>query len=241
MKAFVNTYALRTERLESNRLGTLAMIAHPLAEDGAYAGTILHDQIEVGSFGVEVRYDHNAAQADFDLAQIATRAAAGERAPVTAKLKTGGYLMLFVSQGPGGYQVVMDRLAERDEPRGKTRRVFDSAQLEKSDLFIVTLIRPGLWKMAEKSAGAEGTIRVAYPTPGKTQYRPGEPVHVKVAKGQFRPKDVKVGAAQGVVFEVGNEGTVLVVELLERDDGLKKAAPPPKVLRRVRWSNPKST
>lgn len=238
MKAFINTHALSAERFDSARLTVLAMIAHPLSQTGTYSGTILAGEIEMGRFMIETRPEHPLTQINLDLAKTLPRISASDRQPAAYKLKTGGYLMLLVSEGPGGFRVRLERAADEKKARDKSGSVFDSARLGKGDLFLVTPLRPGKWRMSEPGRGAEGTMTVAYPVLGKTPHRPDGPVRIKLADRAFEPAKVQIGPAQTVVFEIDAEPVSVVVTLSAPDDGKPDRRPPPDVRRRVRWTNP---
>lgn len=238
MKAFVNTHALSSERFDSARLGVLAMIAHPLPQPGSYLGAVMDGEINVGRFLIDVQAEHTPGQVDLDLHRARPGSAVSDRPAITYKLKTGGYLMLLVSQGAGGFRVVLDRVAEEKKGRDKAAATFDSTKLGKGDLFLLTLLRPGRWRMSEPGRGGEGTIVVSYPVPGKQAYRPAEPVWVKLRDRAFEPDKVQIGPAQTVVFAIETEPVSVVVSLGAPDDGKGDRKPPPGVRRRVRWTNP---
>lgn len=234
MKTRINTYALRQTTVRSASLGVLGSVAHPMNEDGVYAGTVFQDGKPVAAFRIEVGANFSKSQADVDLALLIPRRKAMESRhdSPSFELVSKGYLVMYVSEGPGGFHVALERAGRREDRAGS---VFDSRTLQQGDLFIVTLLRPGLYEMHDDLGKAKGQIKVTYPKPGKNPYVPAEPARVDVTADGFRPAEVSVGAAQGVVFTVSTAKASLAVGLAQPDDGPRK-----KDERRdkVRWTNP---
>ncbi|MBY0395178.1 MAG: hypothetical protein K2X91_01745, partial [Thermoleophilia bacterium] len=223
MKARVNTHALSATRFDSASLGVLGTIAHRLEKSGRHLGTIWRGESAAGRFEIAVDDDSEAAQVDLDLAHPEAAAAAccdcppGKGGvPAGLVVRPGGYLVLYLSEGAGGFHVTLDHAPERGAE--KPARVFDSRRLGAGDLFVVTLIRPGAYAMQEASGGAKGVAEVAYPKPGKTPFQPPEPVTVKLDKGRMDPPRVALAAGQGLIFAVGMEGAAISVALTQPRD-----------------------
>lgn len=234
MLARVNTYALRQTSLESARLGTLATVAHPMTKPGRFAATVYSSETVVARFGLLVADDQTAAQADVDLASLVSGAARGRTSIAPGEertLRTGGYLVLYVSEGAGGFWMVLDHLPERE---GKPMRVFDTRMLGPGDMFVATLLRPGIYAMAE-AAGAQGTIEVSYPTPGPKPFQPDAPHLVKVTKEGFHPDKLVTAPTQGVIFTIEMVGGAIRIELREPNDS---GATQGVAGRSVRWTKP---
>jgi hypothetical protein len=237
MKARVNTYALRQTTVESAGLGVLGNIAHPMSDDGEYAATVVQGKKEVATFRLKVDSKIPNPQTDVDLALLVPRLREQARRyeEATFEIASKGYLVLYVSQGPGGFHVLLEKLGA--DPTKKERRVFDSRSLQKEDLFIVTLLRPGVYEMCDQFGKAKGQIKVEYPKAGKGPYAPPEPARVNVTADAFQPGELTLGAAQSIVFSVATEKSSLAVSLTQPDDGPRKKEETPG---RVRWTNPTS-
>src|SRR5512132_2790292 len=182
MKARINTFAFRQTDLDSARLSVLGTIAHPIREPAVYLGSVLLGDVEIGRFRLRVEKEYQDPQVDVDLASfVAHRRAAEERgAERDFAMRAGGYLVLYVSEGPGGYQVFLDRVAMKQGE--KVQRVFDNRFLMPEDVFVTTLLRPGLYTMSTHEGDHAGSIRVTYPDPSKGRYVPDRPANVSVTK-----------------------------------------------------------
>ncbi len=231
MKARVNTFALQQTVVESSSLAVLGMVAHPLPDEGNYQGTVYRGGSEVATFNVSVDADFKDRQADVDLSALAPhrrRQREAHKAP-DYSLAPESYLLLYVSQGPGGFSVRLDKLG-----KGKPKRVFDTRNLRKGDLFVASLLRPGTYEMTNRSGEGKGQITVAYPEAGKKPYLPSPPETVVVTEKGFKPSKVKVGAAQGVVFNVEADKSAIAVSLAKPDDGPRQKGERDK----FRWQKP---
>jgi len=172
MKARVNTFALRQNLVESAELGVLGTVAHQLTDEGDYRGTVYRDKTEIATFRISVEPDGKNQQADIDFAALIPhkRRQRGRFEEPTHSVVPKGYLVLYVSEGPGGFSVRLDKLGKT-----KPQRVFDSRMLRRGDLFVVSLIRPGLYELTDSYGKGKGQITVAYPQAGKKPYVPSPP------------------------------------------------------------------
>lgn len=213
MRARINTFALRTTAIESASLGVLGTVAHPLESEGEFRGLVYQGDTLAATFSLEVSPDATSTQADVDLAKI-TKGGSGRRNGFRYAVKPDGYLLLYVSEGAGGYHVVVEKLENK-----KSDVVFDSRKLNRGDLFVVTLLRPGRYEASGTAVDGAGSITVTYPKLERKPYAPGEPERITVSAGGFDPTSVTVGPAQGVVFDTRAKDIALVVECKEPDDG----------------------
>jgi hypothetical protein len=237
MKARVNTYALRQTRIDSASLGVLGTIAHPISDEGDYAATVLQRGIQVAAFQLKVDGEVKNPQADVDLATLIPERRRREvrfKEPSLA-VTSKGYLVLYVSQGPGGFHVLLNKLGVDRGNEGEPRQVFDSRALEQGDVFIASLLRPGHYEVTDQHSEGRGQIKVAYPTPEKQPYVPPKPEEVSVAEEGFNPAELRIRAAQGVVFTIRAAKASLEVNLVEPDDGPREKG---EIRDKIRWTNP---
>lgn len=213
MKARINTFAFRTTAIESASLGVLGTVAHRLDSKGEFRGVVYKGEIVVATFDLTVSPDATSMQADVDLAKLGSRGRA-RRDGFRYSVQPEGYLLLYVSEGAGGYHVVVEAPGEE-----RAVVIFDSRKLNTGDLFVVTLLRPGRYEMRGDGVEGTGSIRVTYPEPARVPYVPGDVVRIATSTDGFDPSSVTVGPAQGVVFDVGAENVALVVDCKEPDDG----------------------
>jgi hypothetical protein len=200
-----------------------AVIAHPVATTGSFTISIIKGAEEVVRRRSLIvgpapgaRAASGAVSVDLVVPAVAT---ADLEAPL--EVAAGGWATFSASSGDGAAVRITDA-------QGGTE--FDSRRLGAGDLFAVTLVRPGRYRVTETGSGITLDARVTYPRPGPTPYRPADPQRVHFAAG-FDPATVELGPGQGLVVEVG-EVAHMVVELIEPDDG---PAPDDRA-RRPRWS-----
>jgi len=129
-----------------------------------------------------------------------------------------GYVAFSASTKAKSYAVVAEPAT--DSKSGEKRAGFDSRRLGPDDIFTVTLIRPGDYRVVNEFAKYEGLITVAYPVIGDRPYRPPEPQQVDVNQGGFQPSTIKLQPAQGVVFNIRAQARIKI-DLIRPDDGPK--------------------
>lgn len=236
MKARVNTHAIRQTRFESARLGVLTTLVHPLPREGAYAGVVHQGGARVGRFRVRVVADAERRQLDVDLAVLDPK----RRLPHAGALRSertlapDGYLVLYASEGPGGYHVTLEGPGAGND--AKTAILYDSRELPAEELFVITPIRPGLYDVTAEGVKGMARLTVSYPAPARQRYLPPEPARFRVTRQGIEPAEVTIGPGQGAIFVIEAPGTALSVMLREPDDGPDGAG---KERPGRRWRNPR--
>ena len=236
MKARINTYAFSQTLINSAGLGVLGTIAHPMNDEGDYVGTVLRQGREVGSFQLKVDSEIDDEQVNIDLASISTERTSQNRrfGEPNFEVASKGFMVLYVSEGPGDYHVLLSKLSIGRRAATRPRRVFDSRALQDEDVFIASLLRPGRYEMTDGGRG-KGRIIVAYPTPGKKAFIPPAHAVVNVTSKGLDPAELGIRPAQGVVFNIHTTKAAIQVKLAEADDGPRDKG----VTRdKVRWTNP---
>lgn len=223
MKVRVNTFALQQRCLQSSALGVLGSIAHPIRKPGDFTGHVMQGKTQVAEFLLHADPDVAATQATIDLARIAGPPLVGQRHKVQKfSVNAEGYLMLYVSEGPGGFWVQL-------LSHGKDRQAlaFDSRKLKPGDLFIAILIRPGTHEA--KMPKAKAAIRVRAPEASDKPFQAPPPAGMTCTKTGFAPKKLEIYATQGIVFDFEVPSSVQID--LTKPAATKAA----KSLRTVRW------
>lgn len=219
MAAFINTQAIRAHTIDSRMLGVLGVTAHRMDKPGAYEAEVYRGKQRLGSFAVEVQDDARQTQATVDLAQLDIRAATTHVRLPAVKLRSEGYLVLHVSRGTGGFQVVITRGPLPGEDDAKPVETFNSLYLNPGDLFVATPIRPGFWRMAEGStAGRSGALKVLYPDTSQKDFRADAVHEVAVGREGFQPAELTVNPGEAVTFKVEIERAQILLELAEPED-----------------------
>jgi len=238
MNARINTYALQHNPIESASIGVLGSVAVTLQDEGDYFGTVYRNGREMATFHIVTVKNAAETQADIDFATLVPdggerREPCDHNADTTVSgehvytVITGGYMVFYVSQGAGNFQVDVDYVPHDG---GERMSYYKNGELRPGCFFIVTLLRPGHYQMRDMVYGGSGDIAVAYPPKPEGEYTAPEPVQVSVMPGEFDTPSLQLQPTQSIVFDVRSDRASLVVELLEPDDGPGDLA--------VRWTNP---
>lgn len=214
--------------LDSGALTMLGSIVHPMPEPGHFRGSVQRDEQEVGHFHVRVEEEAERSQIDVDLGRSARRGRAD--APrddedcscggqESRTLRAGGFLLLFVGEGRGGYHVVLSaRVGEEREV------VYDSRRMVEGDRFAATVLRPGRYEVQNLESQASAKLDVSYPERGDRPYRPADPVTIAVTPRTLRPASISIGPAQGQIYEVRSQARIRI-RLIEPYDRTEPREP----------------
>jgi len=253
MNLHLNRTLFQQTDADSGALTMLAAVVHRPPEPGLYAGTVYRGEQAVGEFTLRALDEPGPLQVHVDLATQRLRGETGRKprrrvddpccdddrdseTGEAASFTVGrdGHAVFHVSTGAGGFAVQLagvgkrDRRAEgREEGGAEASDTWDSRELREGDLFAVTLLRPGTYRVANEAASAEAKIRLAYPERGKTAYRPPEPMHIAVTKTGFQPEGIDLQPLQGQVYEVQAPSRIRI-SLTEPDDGPQRPDGPPR-------------
>ncbi|HEX6998776.1 MAG TPA: hypothetical protein VF322_11570 [Gammaproteobacteria bacterium] len=213
--------------LDSGSLTMLGAVVKSFGEPGEYRGTVRKGDRHAGVFYLSVDKDSPVARADIDLAAFDRGAsAAGSGGCGCGEPRCGcggkeprysvnprGYALFRVSGGAGGYAVHVRKAAEADDTP-----VFDSRKLGEGAVFSAMLLRPGRYAVTNTLGKARAEVVVAYPQRTDRPYRPPAPVRVTVTAKGFDQDGIRLGPAQGLIFECRTEARIKI-ELVEPDDG----------------------
>jgi len=236
MKAHINVYALNNTNIDSASLRVLGSLAHPLTDPGEYVADVVQGEINVGTFRLKVDPDCTSMQADVDLSKYDTKPkvlppSVERRYSVAPK----GYLLLFVSEGKGGFHVILNEIAAGKSAREKVARRYDTRSLEPGDVFIAQLLRPGIYEMTNSLGKAKGRISIPYPKPLAKPLFQKEPEKISLRDDKFSPDHVELENLQAAVFMNGMDHAAIQVALQEADYGKEKVKPEGTAFR---WMNP---
>jgi hypothetical protein len=231
---------------DSGALGMLATIVHRPRESGDYAGSVYLAEEQVGEFTLRVVDEETPLSVHIDLANPRLQrdgrrqplrpdqddcgcldhdSGGDDAASTVYSVGRQGYVVFHVSEGSGGYHVQLagplgGALLERREGDNRAKAdIWSSRELESGDLFAVTLLRPGTYKVSNERGG-EAKLRLHYPERGKIAYRPPEPQRVAVTDNGFEPAGFELRPMQGQVFEISTTARINIslVEPEDRDE-----------------------
>jgi hypothetical protein len=154
---------------------------------------------------------HGAVRAH--AAGAASASASGSGLP---SVSPKGYVQFFVSQGAGGYSASVSK-------EGGDKFLFDTTALGSGDLFVVSLLTPATFSMANKAGSATGTIAVSFSKEVAARVKSTVPIYVDVSKGAFATKDVTLSSGQGLVFRIKDAARIVVQQQSEPPQALAKA------------------
>ena len=197
--------------LDSGALGLLGSVVHRFHGHGHYLGTAFVDDEPRGEFEIVVSKDAApATQVDLSaLTSPSSEYCCDARRP-SYPVAPGGHIAFYVGSGNERWATQIG------DPRAREAE-FDSRELKGEDLFAASILRPGTYRVSNALGTGNTEITVRYPTPGKKPYRPEDPIRLKVNDPESR-KPLRVGPAQGIIFEA-TESARIVVELTKPDDG----------------------
>jgi hypothetical protein len=229
MNAKANLALLNTSHFDSGALGMMAMVIHAFTEAGHYRGSVLRAGNVVGDLTFLVDESSTVMQLDIDLATVSRqKRQSGEdcdchATPVPpARVVSPKGFVLFYASGGSGYAVNVGHSS------GKTR--FDSTQLEKGDLFALSLLEPAQYEGTNALTKARINVDVAMldgsPKELKARFDALETANVMVSGG-FKPEKLRVVSAQGIVFHINEPSRIVISKKADsgqsRDRGGPKA------------------
>lgn len=212
MKAFVNHNLITRTSVDSGSLSPHGMVIHQLREPGEYQGTLLLGDEPVAEFTITVDKEAGAQQVDIDLFALQHGASSSHEGTSRFVVQPEGYVVFYVSQGRGGYAVMIREPGER-----RRESVFDSRRLADGDLFALTLLRPGTYSVRNSEGRGQARIVVAYPEAGNAPYRAPDAVNIRCGREGFKPRQIEVRSAQGQVYSF-DAPSRLQIELQEPED-----------------------
>jgi hypothetical protein len=129
----------------------------------------------------------------------------------TRVMRPGGIVRLAST---GKVEAYSARLIRRSDGQC----VFDSSRLSSGDVFALTLVRPGEYEVRNELTKHRATIRVEYPSAGKTPYRPPPPLEITCTAKGFSAEKFLMKPAQGLIFRFDVPSRIQVA-LTAPDDG----------------------
>jgi hypothetical protein len=227
MKPVLDKYMLGQTTVDSGSLATMSSIIHRITEPGEYRGIVYRGTAKAGSFSLKVCDCEEPdlatgalpCQATIDL--LTLDAATSQNADCSSfPLRTGGHVVFFVSTGPGEYAAEIYRREKKKEPA----KVFDSRLLDRGDLFVTHVPRPGRYAIRNTKGKGQADLNVEYPEPRKlTQMM--EPVLIECKDGIMKPAEIKIQPIQAIMFSCSQPARI-TIELKKAEDRPRPARTP---------------
>lgn len=208
MQARLNMQMLNTTSHDSGALGPLAMVVHPFTTPGHHRGVVVRHGRPLGDFSFVVDAQCEVMQLDIDLARVGRRD--GSAAPDCGchadeagarRVSPKGYVLFHASSGSGYAATVGSDGA---------KAVFDSTRLSDGDLFALSLLEPGAYRMDNTLSGARGSIEVAFNEEIARRIRALDTVYVDAQGKRFSPGSVALASSQGLVFRIHEPSRIVI-------------------------------
>jgi hypothetical protein len=192
----------------SDALTVLTTLFHHFPEAGSFEIFISRNGALVSRLNLRVALENAPNQHNIDMAMLAADEPGCETEP-DYLLHVGGFIGFHASSGSDSYSVVVRQLGERE----KRTLLVSNAEIPAGDLFAVTLVRPGAYRVMDSLNKNEAVVHVAAPqvpprerlrapraTDARERYRPDQATLVEVRKEGFSEKEMRLMAGQSVVF-----------------------------------------
>jgi hypothetical protein len=193
-KAIINRGTLLQSGFDSGRLTPLCLVIHKFQTAGEYLGTVLRDDRPAGNFRLSVNRNSTDKQVNIDLAALpaAEPRQPGIQPATQFTIQPGGNVVFYVSRTQGGNAVVV-------HPAGAPAQVvFDSRALDKGDVFLVTLLRPGQYQLTNTVNKIQSQVKVAYPVQGAAPLTRLAVQTTNVGQKQFGSTNMELEGIQGL-------------------------------------------
>lgn len=233
-KAALNRAVFVQRPYLSSGLTVLTTLFHCFREPGVYEVFIQRDGRVIQRLKVKAGVEKGQQQHNLDMAVMGVQEKGCCPEDETGiELINNGVLGFYASTGTSSYTVLIQRLDEKEK-----RVVLDSGkEVPEGDLFAVTLVYPGIYRVSDELNRAEAQVEVMLPEApaGKIKpqrkaaskekpYRPDQPSMVQAGKGGFSPKKVSLFSGQTLVIHCQNSAR-LRMELVKPDKEAMKAEP----------------
>lgn len=203
-----NRHVLTATHADSGALTQLGVVIHRFDEPGTYQCRVFRADQLAGRCFVVVDPEVGTSDVTVDLAAV------GDDGDQTYHVHPAGAVLFHVSQGSGGFHVVVSRPQENDEG---FETVFDSRRLETDDVFVVRPVQPGRYTVSNADTSAEGELVVTPPKDGAL-FKPHTPISATIG-ASVDPERVETVAAQGVAYRVDRRARVTVAREADLDPG----------------------
>ncbi len=216
-KALLNRPVFRLRAFDSGNLTVLTTLIHRFAEAGSYDLFVRRGERVVHRATVNVVRETGAPhQIDVDMADLGSAekgCECGKREGYT--LREGGVMCFFVSRGNARFKVSVQQIGAKEK-----RTLLDSANsIPAGDLFAVTLVLPGAYRVVNTESKAEMTVEVEMPA---GPYQMDQPTIVEIGRtGRFGSRRVSIMLGQSVVFRCGTQARIQL-ELVKPHDIIQK-------------------
>jgi hypothetical protein len=205
-KAILNRGTILQTGFDSGRLTPLCVVIHGFPTAGEFLATVYQDANPIGKFRLSISRDSANKQVNIDLATLLSGEPrqAGAQTDAQFDLQSGGSALFYVSSTRGGNAVVIN-------PAGTPNQVvFDSRSLDKGDIFLVTLLRPGQYKLTNAFTKIESQVKVLYPAATEAPVKKLALQTTNVGPKQFGAAAVELQAVQGLAVRCDTPSRLLM-------------------------------
>ncbi len=209
-RVLLNRPVFTQKEFSSDSLTVLTTLLHRFTEPGSYQVRVKHARRPELAFAVEVSPTAGKQQLNVDLAGLIEDDAGCCGEDDRYELVAGGVLGLYPSAGVGGYAVTISHLGEKEKSV-----VLDNRKgVPGGDFFVVTLTRPGVYRVGDENSKAETEVHVGLPKGERV--RTDAPTLLQLGREGFEGEAPRLIAGQSLVIHCETTARLRVV--LTRDD-----------------------
>ena len=205
LNAVLNQSIFRQFGGSTKSISSSVMICHPLSE-GRYTGIVFQNNSRIGEFVIKCDDKEETPQADIDMSKFITQKSDSCGCEGNGKeynIRNGGYAVFFSSFGEKGFHVEL-----HDAEKQKDYKTYTTQKLEKGDLVVSMLLRPGSYEVAGSNKSKLDLI-VDVPKDYKDyQEYLATPNMVTLSENGFSPASVKAMPGQGLVVKLDTDSNI---------------------------------
>lgn len=186
-------------KFDSSALTVLTTFLHSFSKVGQYDVAVRRAGKVVRRLAVNILEDAAEQQHNVDLAKLDDAGhGCGCGAKDTFALKLGGVMGFYASTGTAKYTVMVKY--SNDSEKTKTIVADSSREVPQGDLFALTLVRPGLYRLEDLKQKSESEVTVRLPK-GQKDYKPGLAKVLSIGKQSLKEcGPLEIFSGQSLVF-----------------------------------------
>ena len=196
----LNIAAVTKESADSGAIGVLESVIHQMADPGYYSINCYDDGVLTNAvYEVEVVKQGGASQVDVDLSELCSSMVGRVCATKLDAVNIGGFLQFFATRPSKGFSAVVTT-TEIIHGSPTIIPVYDTKEMSKADIYVLTLIVPGEYEIVNQMNPKEkGLLSISEYDPNNPDLTP---IDVSVEDAGFVPRTVSATSIQPIAFRI---------------------------------------